>query len=101
MKALVNEAKRIAEALQGDIANIKGELAEVEHEKINLEDKLHHANLAHNRFLSFQPTIDGKLQCPECWIRKGVHSNLSAVDSDRWEDRFLCRTCHWETYIAP
>ena len=60
MKKLVDEAKQIAADLQHQIAGIKGELAEVEHEKLNLEDKLHHANLAHDRLANFQPEIGGK-----------------------------------------
>ena len=82
MKKLVDEAKQIAADLQHQIAGIKGELAEVEHEKLNLEDKLHHANLAHDRLANFQPEIGGKFQCPHCWITVGKRAHLVTINSD-------------------
>jgi hypothetical protein len=62
-----------------------------------LEAQLQEANLAPGRLVSFQPKIDGHLQCPRCWIAQKTRSVLAPSRSaDRQRDLLRCEICHLE-----
>jgi hypothetical protein len=52
------------------------------------------ANLAPDRVASFQPEIGGQLQCPFCWIEKGIKSAFRPVHTGTRDDVFRCQNRH-------
>jgi hypothetical protein len=58
---IVDELQTRARALQPELEKIKARKREI-------ETISHAANLSLKRLSSFQPEIDGNLQCPRCWV---------------------------------
>jgi hypothetical protein len=73
---------------------LKRELADMKEQKADIEGRIHAARLAHERLASFQPEIDGNLQCPRCWIEHARQSPLAAIPCTESEESFRCHVCN-------
>jgi len=68
--------------------------------KAEAETQPHAANLAHERFASFQPEISGNFRCPRCWIEHQTRSVLAAVPHTKnAEGSFSCHTCSFDLFL--
>ena len=84
-------AKEAAKAAQQDIARLRNEILELEKRKTTTAATLELAICAVNRFDHFEPVIDGKLQCPVCWVERGIRSQLFPISRPEGE-----RACYFE-----
>jgi hypothetical protein len=81
-------------------AYLKHELAEVESRKAGIEAHLHSAMLLQERLARFQPEIDGKLQCPRCWVDREMQSSLTnALGTEK--DTLRCHRCGFDLSMNP
>jgi hypothetical protein len=62
----------------------------------DLKARLAASQLAHERSLSFSPTVEGQLQCPVCWVKSAVHSPLSPRNGLDHDDPYFCKVCGTE-----
>jgi hypothetical protein len=74
----------------------EGELRRLKMEEMDIEAKRRAASLSSKRFTSFEPEIDGHLQCPHCWIDEETRSRLNPIPGTAGEDIFRCDECHFE-----
>lgn len=88
--------QKLADDAQGRVARMKAELAELEERKVKIQSDLTLTGHAFQRALNFQPQIDGKLQCPRCWVDNELRTALTPIPSDAGDDMFRCRACHFE-----
>jgi hypothetical protein len=96
--------ERAAEILgrrQGDARVAESVLRSIKRQQIELEAAIHNVNLAQQRLVHFQPEIDGRLQCPRCWIENELRSSLTKIrGTDRYE-LFGCDRCSLELAVPP
>jgi hypothetical protein len=96
--------ERAAEILgrqQADARVAESVLRSIRRQQIELEATIHNVNLAQQRLVHFQPEIDGRLQCPRCWIENELRSSLTKIrGTDRYE-LFGCDRCSLELAVPP
>lgn len=61
--------------------------------------KLRRAETALDRASGFQERLDGRLQCPKCWVVSEVVTDLAPVSSDGGETRVRCGVCGTEFVV--
>jgi hypothetical protein len=79
-------AEETAKELDGQCAGLRATLAKVSAE-------LETASRALDRAAVFKPSIDGKEQCPECWVREERASGLIQIEGAHRTDNYRCLTC--------
>lgn len=99
MSALFEEAQRIADGFKAQKSYLEDEKARLEQELADVERRLMRADLASERLATFREHIDGRLQCPCCWIEHEMTTDLVAVPGNDREDKFRCRVCTCEISI--
>jgi hypothetical protein len=67
-------AAEIVGRRQADGRVAQSVLLSVRRQQGELEAEIHAVRLARERFACFQPEIDGRLQCPRCWIVNELRS---------------------------
>jgi hypothetical protein len=93
---LWRHAHETAEAAQRRAQHLQEKVLEAEQLKARAEAALQLAQSAVGRLDYFEPVIHRELQCPDCWVARGVHSKLKPVPSDTKDDKFKCESCHQE-----
>jgi hypothetical protein len=70
-------------------------LAELEIQGFELEKLIEAAGSADNRSAEFKGSVDGKCQCPGCWMYDGIHTTLIGPLPDAGDhvDAFRCDKC--------
>jgi hypothetical protein len=58
-----------------------------------LKAELDIANRALDRADSYVPELDGKPQCPECYVKTGRNSELTRIEDTARTDNYRCSTC--------
>ncbi|ANK79916.1 MAG: hypothetical protein TEF_03240 [Rhizobiales bacterium NRL2] len=90
-------AKEAVESAQADAVSFKAEILKLEDAIAEKKAALELAQSAIDRFDSFVLKIGGKVQCPDCWILRGVHADMIPIESSNTRvDWFRCRQCHLE-----
>lgn len=51
------------------------------------------AHCAQDRLPRFLPDIDGRPQCPRCWLERGERANLAPLPCEDDLDVFRCESC--------
>ena len=94
-------AAEIVGRRQADGRVAQSVLLSVRRQQGELEAEIHAVRLARERFACFQPEIDGRLQCPRCWIENELRSSLTKIrGTDRCE-LFGCDRCSLELAVPP
>ena len=78
---------------------LKHELAEIKARTAEIEAHLRSATLLRERLARFQAEIDGRLQCPRCWVDREVRSSLTEASGTEAEDDLRCHTCGFDLSI--
>jgi hypothetical protein len=89
-------AAEIVDELQTRARALQPELENIEARKREIEALFHAANLPLKRLSSFQPEIDGNLQCPRCWVHHESRTSILPVPGTDTEDFFKCHVCHFK-----
>ena len=89
-------AIQVANEVQERALRLKPELREMEQRKAQIEAELHAADLCRQRLSDFQPEIGGNLQCPRCWVARGVRSQFVPMPGTKHVAVFTCRDCHFD-----
>jgi len=89
-------AIEIARGLQDSAAGLKNELAELKARAALLESQVQSADLGRDRALNFEPTYNGELQCPRCWVLRDVRADMKPIPGTDRKDFFRCRNCQFE-----
>jgi hypothetical protein len=79
-------AAEIVDELQTRARALQPELENIEARKREIEALFHAANLSLKRLSSFQPEIDGNLQCPRCWVHHESRTSILPVPGTDTED---------------
>jgi hypothetical protein len=96
---LKQEALRIANAITTrEVQPLRLKLQELEHTRIQIETDLELATRRQERVHTYRAVIDGKMQCPKCWIRSELHSALEPVGVGTTQT-FRCSVCRAELVI--
>ncbi len=97
---ITKEAESLVKTLNEYALTLKPELGDIEKRKSEIESILDSANLAQDRLLNFNPTINGDFQCPFCWIHNGKQTPIVPYSSDSDNiDIFRCRTCGFKVAV--
>ena len=96
---LIAAAEQIAETFRQRQAGIQEKKARLEADLREAEANLYAANLAPQRLATFVEHRDGRLQCPCCWIKDEVATDLATMPGNHRDDKFRCRVCHFEISI--
>jgi hypothetical protein len=94
-------AAEIGRRAKQRLVSLKHELAEVESRKAGIEAHLHSATLLQKRLARFRPEIEGKLQCPRCWVDREMQSSLTDVLRAETEDSLRCQRCGFDLSMNP
>jgi hypothetical protein len=78
---------------------LKHELADIKTRKAEIEAHLHSATLLRERLARFQAEIDGRLQCPRCWVDREMRSSLAEASGTEEEDGLRCHKCGFDLSI--
>ena len=89
----------LANAMHRQAPRLRDELEKAKGHTHAIEIELHAADLSIDRVNSFQPTFEGDLQCPRCWIKNEVRSIMRPIPGTADEDFFRCITCQFEISI--
>ena len=58
-------------------------------------------SLAHNRLADLRVKLGTDYQCPVCWIRRGVRSNLDPIGfGTNAKDLFRCAQCGLKVEVS-
>ena len=95
----MNTAQEAAKSAEQRIAYLDAELAEVEKQKANIDEKRAAARIAFERLANYPVTRGTDYLCPLCWVEDGKDSLLRPVPSHDRNDIFRCRVCHYEAVI--
>jgi len=85
----------ILHRVQSSQAEIEKDLRQAQLRVARFERELDSVKIAVGRFNSFTPEIEGKLQCPQCWLASERHNSLLPTASDTDADTFECRECRY------
>lgn len=96
---LLETASEVAEYAQTQISQIDEKLAQIEHQKIELEAERTKIRGALQRAADFPVTRGADYLCPLCWVDEAKESTLRPVPSGNRDDIFRCNSCHYETVI--
>jgi hypothetical protein len=75
---------------------LKHELADIKARTAEIETHLHSATLLQDRLARFRAEIDGRLQCPRCWVDREMRSSLTENFSTETEDGLRCHKCGFD-----
>jgi hypothetical protein len=77
--------------------NAQSQATHLHHDLLEIEAKLHVANLARDRLASFVPSLRAISKAPGFWINNELRSSLRAIGGGTsTEDLFRCNTCEVE-----
>ena len=76
--------------------HFEAELRRLKSEQTEVEAKLRASILSSTRVAKFEAEIEGRLQCPHCWIDNETRSRLNPMPGTAGEDMFRCDECHFE-----
>jgi DNA-directed RNA polymerase subunit RPC12/RpoP len=83
-----------ATAFAGSAESLRLSIHKMRDELRALEDKLRLAESAIERGRRFKARRDDSVQCPHCWVERGVHAALYAIgDGSPTVDRYRCSDC--------
>ena len=99
VQQLSDLATEIAEEMQQRRSALEAELINLKARKREIEDELRATDLGRERLSHFQVNINGKYQCPNCWVRHEIKSTLTPVPSDTKDDFFRCGRCGCEALL--
>ncbi len=86
-------ANNVAERLMRKDAELKKRHDEIELELLQIDAERNLLGGTHERLLQFRPTLDGYVQCPQCWVRDGQRNALYSVPSRTGADTLRCDKC--------
>lgn len=86
-------AAEIAENFEASATRLESEIAKVEAQAEQIKAKRDLARSAANRLANFEVTFGGYVQCPACWIERGLRSPLQPTPSSTPDDIFRCSDC--------
>jgi hypothetical protein len=86
---LRSQAHRERKAVEKTRVNKEWELQQLEQRLAELKDSIATLRGSGERLVAFEPEDKGKLRCPRCWVRRGVHSHLRTNRSEDF-DRVKC-----------
>ena len=94
-------AFQIATDILQTAKQLEPEFLQLEQRKREIQAEFDSANLCFERLTSFNPEVEGQLQCPGCWIRNERQTNLTPLpESSEAERMFRCDICEFE-YSVP
>ena len=93
------EARMLAKQGQEATATLQARLIDLEAKLETVRVKLRRAETALDRASGFQERLDGRLQCPKCWVVSEVVTDLAPVSSDGGETRVRCGVCGTEFVV--
>lgn len=93
---LKNAAIQIYADAQERADEIQKKLSKLNEEQLKLDFQLQTLQRAHDRLLSFKASERGEYQCPRCWVRDEIRSNLRPIPGTADEDFFRCDRCDLE-----
>jgi hypothetical protein len=92
---LIQKAREIASQLQRHETHLQSEYDEAQKRLLEAKAKRDLARSASKRGFDFQAKIGNDYQCPDCWMRSGVHEALYPVPGRHpREDLFKCSNGH-------
>jgi hypothetical protein len=100
LTGLVIAALELLNEYRGRCRGLEKQLKDLEFRRIQAQKELDMARLSAGRFDSFQPDINGQLQCPSCWLAARRNNHLNATDSPADADAFRCLVCNY-VYTVP
>jgi hypothetical protein len=100
-KKLFDQAKDAAHEATRNAERIKREIFDLDKRKAEKQAELENASAAIERADSFVPDIGGNLQCPNCWVLHGFHSDVQPIPSANHVDWFRCKRCNYEFGFEP
>jgi hypothetical protein len=95
---VVSLAREIADASQNKAERLKSQLHELQKQEAKIQRELELAQSAAQRLVNFDPSINGHIQCPDCWMNRAQHVSMRNVPAEPGDHRdiFECRVCHFE-----
>jgi cell division septum initiation protein DivIVA len=84
------QAEREQQKIESRNSALESQLREAEQRAAELKAAILLASGSEQRFLNFQPFLNGQFQCPRCWIANNIHTNLHQVDNEGF-DTVECR----------
>lgn len=98
---LRQEARNFAADVGTEAQQLKRRLQELNQEKAQIERKLELARTREERVHTYRPEIDGKEQCPRCWVRNERLVSLTNAPSTNAQDIYLCPSCVFKMMVEP
>lgn len=89
-------SQKMADDAQARLAMLKSELAEIERRKAQIQTEMALKSASFERACTFRPEIDGKVQCPRCWVDTELRTALTSSPGRARDDHFRCRACQFE-----
>lgn len=86
---LKEEARRENEKIDQFRTNEEWELRQLQKRIAELESSIATLRASEQRLGIFEPLRSGKLQCPRCWVKRGVQQDLATNGSEAF-DRARC-----------
>ena len=89
-------AIQLSNSLQMKDAELEREQAALELELGRVKTQRDLISGSFQRAMDFRPEIDGRLQCPDCFTKRGASSEVTPVPGGHREDRFKCSVCGFQ-----
>jgi len=93
---LLNEALDIANGIISSYSSDDNDLSDIENRLSQIKSALKALEVPANHLNGFQPIFNGNFQCPNCWVRSGIHARLTPIQGTDDEDIFRCGICDYE-----
>lgn len=98
-EGLFLRAREAATDVQQRIEGLQNEILNLEQSVTEKKAALKLAMSAVHRLDHFRPEVGGDVQCPDCWVTRGVQASIVPIPSSTGDDLFRCNTCHQEFSI--
>lgn len=97
---LLEEALDIAEFIVRKIDDRDPKFVTILDRKHQIESALHTTRDADEYLGGYLPLLRGNLQCPNCWVRDGIHAGLFPIHGADEKGCFICTMCGYEVAIS-
>jgi len=101
---LVDVAKEAALQSQSRITGLEEEKLRLQDQIAEIDLSLKASQSAKDRLLAFEQSIGGQIQCPKCWVLRGVRAEVIPVtvaEPAPRTDYFRCRVCRSDFEYTP
>ncbi len=93
-------AFEIAESVASRQTRLRVEKLDLQAKLDEVKTKLDRAETAIDRARAFHIRVNGRLQCPRCWVEDEVAADLAPIPNGDGEDAFRCGICR-SKFVIP